>query len=71
MKKLLTKIFKSDSEKHINESKLAIALEEAKRSKVESAYKILTTAANKKKVTKVELTAAMEEAIGYLGEVLA
>lgn len=69
--KLFKNIFKTKSEKHTNESKLAIALEEAKRSKVESAYMILVAAANKKKITKVELTAAMEEAIGYLGEVLA
>ena len=69
--KLFNKIFKSDSGKHTNESKLTAALEEAKRSKVYSAYSALTAVVSKKKITKAELTAAMEEAIGYLGEVLA
>ena len=39
-------------------------------SSINSAYAVLTTALHKKRPRKDDLAAAMEEAIGYLGEVL-
>lgn len=43
---------------------------EAERdAKIEAAYLALTEVMAKKKATKADLTAAIEEAIGYLGEV--
>ena len=39
-------------------------------SSINSAYAVLTNALHKKRPRKDDLTAAMEEAIGYLGEVL-
>ena len=41
-----------------------------KHDKIQRAYRILTDVMGKKKVLKAELTAAIEEAVGYLGEVL-
>ena len=38
--------------------------------KTQKAYLALTDVMAKKKATKADLTAAIEEAIGYLGEVL-
>ena len=41
------------------------------KAKAYDAYRVLVDVMAKKKVTKAELTAAIEEAIGYLGEITA
>ena len=48
----------------------AIEFDAEKRVKAQKAYLTLTEVMAKKKATKADLTAAIEEAIGYLGEVL-